>query len=599
MMRGMLASRRRLILTTTSLLLSSGATAFAETDITLGGELGMSAVVGLSKGGEAFALETAASIKLDVDHSTDYGLLLGGSLTLNTIKDLQIDAYEHTDAHGVQEHRIFRLTAPGPTNIVANVFAVSGGAIAEETNIVAVKINSDWLSLGATQSASLFPLPHAMAENVCKLAGRLADDMIGRAATFAVTPATPTAAPVFRTKVGNGLFRDDEIVLANAGSTGKYAPAGQFLAKRQIWATNTISTNVVIGKPTAVIPRPQPIGARVSVHPYAALVGVTSRPGAAAAVFQTRFPSVTITPDQVDAGGVPQVVNQSTLSQSATVLFNPGTDEQNYTKVNNAQVFVGPFAEIRTIGSSEKMVTGAVCFEELPSQNETRAFLQPVSKMFSHTSSSIFVEGGFGRVTISTEDHAGMIDSDGPWGDLVSLEAEDNLILSANTLGSLFGIQGTIAATPVSGTRTLNTIAGAKIDLGGISFATDVMFDVDVVGVLDAWQLEAALNPFSTTRLAFVLDSENDWWIEAEYGSSAFALKAQAGIPNDASPDQPVYWWVTSELDVNGATLSAEYDQQGVLALGLDTTIGAGGVYARVEQDDDIVNLRFGTTLDF
>ena len=139
-MRGMLASRRRLILTTTSLLLSSGATAFAETDITLGGELGMSAVVGLSKGGEAFALETAASIKLDVDHSTDYGLLLGGSLTLNTIKDLQIDAYEHTDAHGVQEHRIFRLTAPGPTNIAANVFAVSGGAIAEETILKRLKI---------------------------------------------------------------------------------------------------------------------------------------------------------------------------------------------------------------------------------------------------------------------------------------------------------------------------------------------------------------------------------------------------------------------------------------------------------------------------
>lgn len=579
--------------------MTAGSSALADTDVSLGGELGMSAVVGLSKGGEAFDYSSSISINIDIDHSTDYGLMFGGDLSLATLDTFEFEAYDYTDRRGVKEHRIFRITAPGPTNIMGEVYGVSGGAAVDPSEIVAVKINSDWLSLGSTRSHVQFPLPPRMAQNVCKLAGRLADDMAGRSASFGILPPAPTVAPVFRTHVGNGLYRDDQIFIANSGSTGNYAPAGQFLAKRAIWATGTITTTVNIGTPPSVNGWAQRIGARVSVHPLGSLVGATSRPGTAAAVFQTRFESVKISPDQITSGTQPQLVYQSTVSNAATVLFNPGSDEQDQQKVNFAQVYVGPFAEIRTIGSSEKLVTGAVCFEQDPFDNETNAFMQPVSKLLSHTAASIYVEGGFGRVTVSTRDDSGIITSDGPWGDTVSLSAENGVVVSADTNGALFGIMGTVAAVPQVQSRTLDTIVGAKVDLGAIALATDIHFDPAVTGFLDAWQLEAALIPTSLSRVGLVFDSDDRWWVEAVFGGSAFLVEAQAGLPDGHLPGEPVYWWVNSELNVNGATLSGEYHQQGDLAFGLQVDVGAGEVFARVEQEDDIVNLRFGTTLAF
>ena len=68
--------KRRLVLTATSVLMAYGASAGAETTITLGGDLGFSAVVGLSKDGEAFDYATFASINLDIEKSTNSGLIL-------------------------------------------------------------------------------------------------------------------------------------------------------------------------------------------------------------------------------------------------------------------------------------------------------------------------------------------------------------------------------------------------------------------------------------------------------------------------------------------------------------------------------------------
>lgn len=592
--RELRASRGRLALLGSSVLLTAAASAMAETDITLGGDLGFSAVVGLSKEGEAFDHETFASITLDIEHSTDYGLLFGGKISLRTVNELRVSAYDYTDPNGIEEHRLFRVTAPGPTNITARVYGLSGLQDIESADIVAVKINSDWQSLGNTRSLVQNPIPPVMAQNVCKLAGRLADDMNGKAANFSYNAAGQSAAPVFKTTVGNGLMRDTgSIFLANGGATGGLAPAGQFLAKRVIWASSTIATTASISPPTVLIPRPQPIGARISVRPH----NPATRPGAAAAVFQTRFQTVKIKPEDVTSSSFPQIVYQSTASGSATVLFDPGPDEQDQKKVNFAQVYVGPFAEIRTIGSSEKLVTGVVCLEQNPFENETNAFLQPASKMLGQTGASIYIEGGFGKVTLSTDDFAGLIESDGPWADKVSLSADDNFILSADA--AMAGVQASLAVKPQLGSRALDTIAGAKVDLGGISIATDIHFDPTIAGFLDAWQLEAALSPSAFSSFGLIFDSDDKWWMEGELGSAAFYVKAQAGLPTDYVSGQPVYWWMTSALNLNGGTLSAEYDQRGDLAFEVTMPVSAGEVFARVEQEDDIVNLRFGSQLEF
>ena len=66
---------------------------------------------------------------------------------------------------------------------------------------------------------------------------------------------------------------------------GKYVPAGQFLAKRQIWAAAPIGATITVPTPNGVTAAIPAIGqgARISVNPTGGGVG------SAAAVFQTRF----------------------------------------------------------------------------------------------------------------------------------------------------------------------------------------------------------------------------------------------------------------------------------------------------------------------
>lgn len=577
------------MLTASTMLAACGTVAFAETDVTLGGELGIEAVVGLSKDSQAFSYTSLANLNIDVEHSTDFGLVIGGKITLNTLDILKLNLYSRTDPRGVEEHYLAKLVVPGPTAIKGHAFNASGGMQLSNEDIVAVKINSDWHSLGDTRTGMQLQVLPWMAENVCKLAGRFADAMNGQDGQFDTFPAGPTlGSPNLYSTRGNGLQVGNNIRVFNSPNvTGGYVAAGQFLAKRQIWANGVVNV-------TASVAAPADIGARISINPVGGGLGT------AAAVFQKRFDVVKITPNMAgtpNTASYPLIAWQSTASQSATVLFSPGPAEQAGPKVNHAKVFAGPFAEVRTVGSSEKMVVGAICLEQSPEAGTTYGFMQPSSKILGNTGASIYVEGGFGKLTIGTEDKAGVIDSNGPWADIVSLSADDTLVLSADT--SMLGITGVAAVTPNLGTRALNTIVGAKIDLGGVSVAADILYDPDIAGVLDAWQLEAALMSMSSGRFALAFDSDENWWIEADYYSPVFAAEAQVGMPENAPEGTPLYWWVTGEIDVNDATLLVEYDQQQDLAFGLEIDIGALETFARVERSDDETTLRFGSSLPF
>ena len=149
-----------------------GASAAAETTITLGGDLGFSAVVGLSKDGEAFDYATFASINLDIEKSTNSGLIFGGKVTLNALDELELSLFDDVDPFGVEERRLIRKTVDGPTDIQARVFPALGGMALAESDVVAVKINSDWLGIDQEQEAFTLALGSFTSSNICKLAGR-------------------------------------------------------------------------------------------------------------------------------------------------------------------------------------------------------------------------------------------------------------------------------------------------------------------------------------------------------------------------------------------------------------------------------------------
>jgi len=125
------------------------------------------------------------------------------------------------------------------------------------------------------------------------------------------------------------------------------------------------------------------------------------------------------------------------------------------------------------------------------------------------------------------------------------------------------------------------------------------LLDADIAGVLDAWQLEAVIAPLPASRIAMGLDSENDWWLEAELAGPQFSAQGQIGVLEDALDSQPVYWIAKGELDLSIGTLSAEYDQLGALTIGLTQDVAGAEIWAKIESIGQEVNLRFGSTLPF
>ena len=79
-------------------------------------------------------------------------------------------------------------------------------------------------------------------------------------------------------------------------------------------------------------------------------------------------------------------------------------------------VFAGPFMEVKLQSSSTKMVVGAACVEGIDA-SATNFFLNNASKIVTASDASIFIEGGFGKVTLQTGDYAGGVSAIGDAGE--------------------------------------------------------------------------------------------------------------------------------------------------------------------------------------
>ena len=123
---------------------------------------------------------------------------------------------------------------------------------------------------------------------------------------------------------------------------------------------------------------------------------------------------------------------------------------------------------------------------------------------------SIYIEGGFGRLTLQSGDYAGGVSAIAGAGDAADIDA-GGLVVIAQGLGIL-GAHPYIAVDLNSGDSlgALEVITGGTIDLGGLSASIDVALDnpTDVFGV-SAWDLGATY-ALGDLGLAFATDSSSD-----------------------------------------------------------------------------------------
>jgi hypothetical protein len=480
---------KKFLIAGSSLAAVAAAGSASAVDVTLGGSIDMGVEFGVGKASPSdLAIGSAfnkISLSIAAAGTTDAGMKYGGSFTLGTAGELEFNAYDNNGAKA-----LLKKTVAGATDIEAAAFNVSGGGAVAAADIVGVKINSSWRSVGATQTGYALTQAGMGAENVCKLAG------IG-------------------TVTGTNGSRD-------LTASGGYLPAQQLTS------------------------------------------GTAAASGIAA--------SITTNAGGADAAG------------TVAAFVDDGSDDFNAT-VANAAIYMGPFAEVKLQSSSTKMIVGAVCVEGVDA-SATNYFMDNASKVVTASDASIFIEGGFGKLTLQTGDYAGAVSAVAGAGDQADLDA-DGLVLVASGVG-LLGANPFVAVdlAPGAGANSLEIVTGGNMEFGGVSAAVDVALNSGDVLAIGSWDLGMNYS-MGDMALSFATDSSNAWGLSASMAVAGFGVDATFG--SDGATDHEksgISYSVAASTSLNGFGLSLGVDQDMKPTVGLSYALGSLNVYAGYDADD-------------
>jgi len=265
--------------------------------------------------------------------------------------------------------------------------------------------------------------------------------------------------------------------------------------------------------------------------------------------------------------------------------------------ITSAAVYVGPFMEVMMASSETKMVVGAACVTGV-SSSDTVFYMDNKSKVMTVSDASIYIEGGFGRLTLQSGDYAGGVGAIAGAGDQADIDA-DGLVLVAQGLG-LMGANPYIAMDFGAGDALsdLEVITGGTMDLGGVSMGFDMVLGngSDLLSVT-AWDLGMAYN-MGDMSLAAAMDSSSDWGMTASMAVAGFGVNATFGSSSAGDHEKSgITYSVSASTSLNGFGLSIGFDEDLEPAIGVDYDLGGLTLYAGYDADDEGGSI--GATLSF
>lgn len=609
---------KRILIAGTSLTAVAAAGAAGAVDITLGGSIDMGVEYGVGKNHGSLSLGDAyniAALRLGAAGTTDAGLVYGGSFTLATKVELEFNPYEDDlngdgDFNDANEKKLFKYTVKNYTDLEAAAYNVSGGQKLNADSIVAVKINSEWKSV-SNNTRTLYgePLPEFASSNVCKIAGRanlagvpnihdnLADpgQYIPGGLGLARMNANRTAVAdiaylgartaLDTSNVNNPPSRYHDptnLIEVNAGAAADgYFPAGrlaQLATNEGADAADTLGLDVKLVLTAATSAANSGKVFVTGQNPLG-----QAHKGAAASALNDKF-NVFIANHEIlngDAADDLFAPNPADgVPANAPGHYRASAFGPDDVKVESAAVYAGPFMSVKLQSSSTKMVIGAVCVSGNES-SKTAVYMNNASKVVTASDASIFVEGGFGKLTLQTGDYAGGVAGIGDAGDQADIDA-GGVVAIIEGVG-LLGANPYVAVdlSKDSSLNSLEVLSGGTIDMGGLTAAVDVKLDnaEGVIGI-GSWDLGLGYS-MGDADVSFVVDSANDWGMKASMDVAGFGVDAT--IYNKAAEDHKkngLFYSVSASTDLNGFGLSLSVDQDMKPKVGVSYDMDWINIYA-------------------
>jgi hypothetical protein len=561
---------KKFLIAGSSLAAVAAAGSAGAVDVTLGGSIDMGVEFGLGKNANNLAFSSAfneVNLSIKAAHTTDGGLMFGGAFSLGTTASIEFDPY--ADAAG--DKFLAKRTVDGRTNIAANLWNVSGGGAVAAAQVVSVKINSSWLGIDKGQTEYTLPLGAFGSHNICKIAGRanLATSYggsvsLGHVSGVGMYDGTGKAWAI--TKTGKGVTARSSYVAISHKSgylpamafhpTGTYTYAtatvddrtakgsdgDSWVASQSTWSFGMDHGNVVV-KNSA----------------FKSDLAVTARYddyGTTVAKYERVMPGLKV---ELPGGGV----------------------------VEDAAVRLGPFMEVMMSSSETKMVVGAACLEGNEA-SKTAFFLDNAADVMTVSDASIYIEGGFGKLTLQTGSYAGGVTSIAGAGDVADINAGGLVVITQGV--GLFGANPYLAVDLAKGDSlgALEVITGGIIDMGDLYAAVDVALDnpSDVFGV-SAWDLGLAYD-MGDLSLGFATDSSSDWGLSASMAIAGFGVKTVFGSSSSGDHTKSgITYSVRASTALNGFKLALGFDQDLEPTVGVSYDLGGLVLSAGYDAGDE------------
>ena len=503
-------------------------------DVTLGGSIDMSMDFGVGKGAGGLGFDPASAAAAITLSLSAAGTTDAG---LKYGGSFAIGTVDEIELDLYDGKKIFKYVNEGRTDLTGKVYNVSGGKSITANSIVSVKINSGWIGIGEDFTA--YGVTMMVSGDAGGVMPNSAICKIAGRYTSNLVASGVAANDIGNDDVISGNYTNEVVASArDAAPAFAIAPAAD----------------------TAYLP-----AGRLTDNAQAAI----THPNSA----DTQNMAIGLNAGEID--------------------FIDG----NAVDGAPAAVYMGPFMDVKIASSETKHVVGRVCIDGMVA-SDTVAYINNASKVVTASGASVFVSGGFGKLTLSTSDYDGKVAAIGEAGDAASVE-NSGMTLSAESLSMMgFDMYGAVSLGSITDNSRPNWMLGTSGTFGGLSVMVEVEDETTTTAIVDNWDIGLSY-AMGDVELNAAIDDDRDWGVSAEMGISGVDVVLSSHYNTGDHEKSGIIISGSVGTTINGLGLSVSFDQDLDYGLSLSYALGIDGLalsagYASADEGGSI-----GATLSF
>ena len=292
------------------------------------------------------------------------------------------------------------------------------------------------------------------------------------------------------------------------------------------------------------------------------------------------------------------VMSMKTEDGSSTVAVESMAVIVDDSTIEADTVAMGPFMEVMMTSSTTKMVIGGVCVTHAANTSETKIHMDVASRVMHVSDASIYIEGGFGKLSLSTGAYGGSVSGIGSAGDQVKIDGNLNATLSSVSFMGMTG-SGAVAVDSINLAGRPNYAFGTSTNLLGLTIAVEMEDEQGTTGYIDKWDAATSYD-LNGMSVGIATDSAKDWAMSLGYELMGFSMSSVVENVAPGGGEKSGLSIDTSfSTSLNGVGISVGLDENLAMSLGASYSMGGSGlnIYVKYSQADE--GGKIGATMSF